>query len=88
MVEQAVEFECELADVSRGGLRARVIDNGASIFVPFSTLHDEKTEMDFRPEELAIYIKGEKAYQIGQKVRVKLTEVRLDTRSIVGQVVE
>ncbi|WP_281772740.1 exoribonuclease II [Haemophilus parahaemolyticus] len=88
MVEQAVEFECELADVSRGGLRARVIENGASIFVPFSSLHDEKAEMDFRPEELAIYIKGEKTYQIGQKVKVKLTEVRLDTRSIVGQVVE
>ena len=87
MAEQSVEFECELADVSRGGLRARVIENGASIFVPFSTLHDEKTEMDFRPEELAIYIKGEKTYQIGQKVKVKLTEVRLDTRSIVGQLV-
>ena len=43
--------------------------------------------MDFRPEELAIYIKGEKTYQIGQKVKVKLTEVRLDTRSIVGQLV-
>ncbi|MDQ6575594.1 MAG: S1 RNA-binding domain-containing protein, partial [Haemophilus parahaemolyticus] len=53
-----------------------------------SSLHDEKAEMDFRPEELAIYIKGEKTYQIGQKVKVKLTEVRLDTRSIVGQVVE
>ena len=65
-----------------------MIENGASIFVPFSSLHDEKAEMDFRPEELAIYIKGEKTYQIGQKVKVKLTEVRLDTRSIVGQVVE
>ena len=43
--------------------------------------------MEFRPEELAIDIKGEKSYQIGQKVKAKLTEVRLDTRSIVGQLV-
>ena len=34
-----------------------------------------------------IYIKGEKAYQIGQAVKVKLTEVRLDTRSIVGNLI-
>lgn len=87
MVEQAVEFECEIADVSRGGLRAKVIQNGAQIFVPFSTLHDNKDEMEYRQEELAIYIKGEKVYQIGQEVKVKLTEVRLETRSIVGNII-
>lgn len=87
MIEQNVEFECEISDVSRGGVRARVIENGASIFVPFSTLHDKKDEMDFRPEEIALYIKGEKRYQIGQNVRVKLTEVRLETRSIVGNII-
>lgn len=87
MVEQAVEFDCEIADVSRGGVRAKVIKNGAQIFVPFSTLHDNKEEMDYRQEELALYIKGEKAYQIGQAVKVKLTEVRLETRSIVGNII-
>ncbi|HDL3799714.1 TPA: exoribonuclease II, partial [Mannheimia haemolytica] len=87
MVEQAVEFECEIADVSRGGLRAKVIKNGAQIFVPFSSLHDNKEEMEYRQEELALYIKGEKAYQIGQAVKVKLTEVRLETRSIVGNII-
>ncbi|WP_419844285.1 exoribonuclease II [Actinobacillus pleuropneumoniae] len=87
MVEQAVEFDCEIADVSRGGVRAKVIANGAQIFVPFSTLHDKKEEMEFRPEEIALYIKGKKAYQIGQAVKVKLTEVRLETRSIVGNII-
>ena len=87
MVEQAVEFECEIADVSRGGLRAKVIANGAQIFVPFSTIHSNKDEIEFIAEELALYIKGEKAYQIGQAVKVKLTEVRLDTRSIVGNLI-
>ena len=46
-----------------------------------------KDEIEFRAEELALYIKGEKAYQIGQAVKVKLTEVRLDTRSIVGNLI-
>lgn len=87
MVEQAIVFECEISDVSRGGIRAKVIKNGAQIFVPFSTLHDNKEEIDYRPEELALYIKGEKTYQIGQTIDVKLTEVRLETRSIVGNIV-
>lgn len=87
MVEQNVEFEGEIHDVSRGGLRVKVIENGASIFVPFSTLHNNKDEMLYNPDEIALYIKGEKSYQIGQAVKVKLKEVRLETRSIVGELV-
>ncbi|WP_373818404.1 exoribonuclease II [Glaesserella sp.] len=85
MVEQNVEFDGEIHDVSRSGLRVKVMENGASIFVPFSTLHNNKEEMLFSPEDLALYIKGEKAYQIGQTVRVKLKEVRMETRSVVGE---
>lgn len=87
MVEQAVEFDCEIADVSRGGVRAKVNSNGAQIFIPMSTIHDKKEEIDYRPEEIALYIKGEKTYQIGQNVNVKLKEVRLDTRSIIGEII-
>ena len=87
MVEQNVEFEGEIHDVSRGGLRVKVLENGASIFVPFSTLHPNKEEMQFNSDEIALYIKGEKAYQIGQAVRVRLKEVRVETRSIVGELV-
>lgn len=87
MVEQAVEFESEIADISRGGIRAKVIANGAHVFVPFSTIHDQKEEIEYRPEEIALYIKGEKAYQIGQQIKVKLSEVRLETRSIVGTII-
>ncbi|OAQ15127.1 exoribonuclease II [Bibersteinia trehalosi Y31] len=85
MVEKNIEFEGEIHDVSRGGLRVRVTENGASIFVPCSTLHSNKEEILFTPEELALYIKGAKAYQIGQTVKLRLTEVRLETRSIVGE---
>ena len=35
-----------LPDVRRGGVRAKVIANGAQIFVPFSTIHDKKEEME------------------------------------------
>ncbi|MDP8079560.1 exoribonuclease II [Phocoenobacter skyensis] len=88
MVEKNMEFDAEISDVSRGGLRVKVIENGAMIFVPNSTLHPNKDEMNFRQEELALYIKDEKTYQVGQSVKVKLTQVRMETRSIIGNIVQ
>ncbi|QGM80581.1 exoribonuclease II [Otariodibacter oris] len=85
MVEKNIEFDCEIQDVSRGGLRVKAIENGASIFIPFSSLHNNKDEMQFNIEDMALYIKGEKTYQIGQAIRVKLKEVRVETRSIIGE---
>lgn len=80
-------FDAEISDVSRGGLRVKVLENGASVFVPASTLYNNKEEMEVRLDEIALYIKGEKAYQIGNVVKVKLTDVRIETRSIVGVLV-
>lgn len=87
MVEKNVEFDGEIHDVSRGGLRVKVLENGASIFVPFSTIHPNKDEMQYNPEQIALFINGEKAYQIGQAVRVKLKEVNVATRSVVGELI-
>ncbi|AAP96092.1 exoribonuclease II [[Haemophilus] ducreyi] len=85
---QGVEFDCEITDISRGGIRAKVLENGAQIFIPCSTLHENKDEIDFIPEEIALYTKGEKIYQIGQATRVKLTDVRLETRSVLGNIIK
>jgi len=57
------------------------------MFIPASTLHNNKEEMLVNPDELALYIKGERIYKIGDIVKVKLTEVKEETRSIVGQII-
>ena len=80
------EFEGEVQDVTRGGLRVQLSDNGASIFVPASTLHNNKEEMQLNADELALYIKGECAYKIGDLVKIKLTEVKEETRSLIGSI--
>lgn len=86
-VAENAEFDAEVQDVMRGGLRVQLLENGASMFVPASTLHNNKEEMQVNPDELALYIKGERTYKIGDIVRVKLTEVKEATRSIVGAVI-
>ncbi len=57
------------------------------MFVPASTLNQNKDEMQVNADELALYIQGERRYKIGDLVKVKLTEVREETRSIVGQLI-
>ena len=52
-----------------------------------STLHPNKDEMQVNADELALYIQGERRYKIGDLVKVKLTEVREETRSIIGQLI-
>ncbi|MCW9732256.1 exoribonuclease II [Avibacterium sp. 20-15] len=86
-VESKPQFDAEIQDVMRSGLRVLLLENGASMFIPASTIHNNKEEIQVNPDEIALYIKGEKAYKIGDKIQVILTEVKEETRSIIGQVV-
>ncbi|MGC7589471.1 exoribonuclease II [Bisgaard Taxon 46] len=87
-VEQKLTFKAEIQDVMRGGLRVQLAENGASVFIPASQLHNNKDEMQANSDELAMYIKGEIAYKIGDMIDVQLLEVKEDTRSIIGTVVQ
>ena len=52
------EFEAEVQDVMRAGLRVQLLENGASLFIPAATLHNNKEEIQLNPDELALYIKA------------------------------
>ena len=58
------------------------------MFIPASTLHYNKEEVVINPDEIAFYVKDQRQYKIGDRIRVQLTEVRETTRSIVGTVVK
>ncbi|HHF3796134.1 TPA: exoribonuclease II [Haemophilus influenzae] len=87
-VASNAEFEAEVQDVMRGGLRVQLLENGASMFIPASTLYNNKEEIQVNSDEIALYIKGERTYKIGDMVKVKLTEVKEATRSIVGEILQ
>lgn len=86
-VESHPQFKAEIQDVMRGGLRVQLLENGASVFIPSSTLHNNKEEILVNTDEIALYIKGECSYKIGDKVNIELTEVKEATRSIIGKIV-
>ncbi|STO53601.1 exoribonuclease II [Canicola haemoglobinophilus] len=85
-VEQKQIFQAEVQDVMRGGLRVLLLENGASVFIPASTLHNNKEELQVNADEIALYIKGERTYKIGDIIPVQLIEVKEDTRSIIGNI--
>ena len=86
-VEQKPQFTAEIQDVMRGGLRVQLLENGAGVFIPAPTLHDNKEEMEVNSDELALYIKGERKFKIGDLVQIQLTEVKEETRSLIGNLV-
>ena len=87
-VTEKPEFEAEVQDVTRGGLRVMLLENGASMFIPASTLHDNRDEITVNNDEIALYIKDQRQYKIGDIIRVQLNEVKEDTRSIVGTILK
>ncbi|OBW94684.1 exoribonuclease II [Gallibacterium salpingitidis] len=83
-VAEKTVYQAQIVDITRGGLRVQLIENGASVFVPMSLLHDKKEEIEINSDDIALYIQGKRHYQLADTLSIQLIEVNLETRSIVG----
>ncbi|MBT0879646.1 S1 RNA-binding domain-containing protein, partial [Campylobacter sp. 2018MI01] len=75
-------FAAEIVDISRGGMRVRLVDNGAIAFIPAPFLHAVRDELVCSQENGTVQIKGETAYKVTDVIDVTIAEVRMETRSI------
>ena len=78
-------FPAEIIDVTRGGLRVRLLDNGAVAFIPAPFIHAVRDEMVCSQETGTIQIKGETVYSQSDKIEVRIAEVRMETRNVVAR---
>lgn len=78
-------FAAEIIDVSRGGMRVRLVDNGAVAFIPAPFLHAVRDELVCSQESGTIQIKGETVYKVTDVIDVTIAEVRMETRSIIAR---
>jgi len=78
-------FAAEIIDVSRGGMRVRLVDNGAVAFIPAPFLHAVRDELTCSQENGAVQIKGETVYKVTDVIDVNIAEVRMETRSIIAR---
>lgn len=78
-------FAVEIIDVSRGGMRVRLVDNGAVAFIPAPFLHSVRDELVCNQENGTVQIKGETVYKVTDVIDVTIAEVRMETRSIIAR---
>lgn len=78
-------FPAEIIDITRGGIRVRLTDNGAVAFIPAPFLHSVRDEVQCSQETGSVLIKGEPAYQLNDIINVNIAEVRMETRNIIAR---
>ncbi|NLW06001.1 MAG: exoribonuclease II [Pseudomonadaceae bacterium] len=78
-------FEAEIFNINRGGMRARLLANGAAVFIPGSAIHAVKDEIICDADNSWIKIKDEVQYRVTDKIQVELTEVKVDQRSLIAR---
>ncbi len=78
-------FSAEIVDITRGGLRIRLVDNGAIAFVPGPFLHAVRDELQCSQETGSVLIKGEAVHRLNDIINVRIEEVRMEIRNIVAR---
>lgn len=78
-------FSAEVIDVSRGGMRVRLQENGAVAFIPAPFIHAVRDELVCSNENGSVQIKGVVVYRVTDLIEVTIAEVRMETRSIVAR---
>lgn len=81
------EYTMEIFDVSRGGIRGRIIENGAPIFIPALTICKDKKRLDLSNLEGIVKLDQKVIHKIGDIVNVVVREVNASTRSIIAEII-
>lgn len=84
-VASDTRYHAEIMDISRGGMRVKLIDNGAVAFVPAPFIHTVRDELVCSFDTGTIMINGEIAYRQGDSLDVTIAEVRTETRSLIAR---
>ncbi|MBD3895757.1 exoribonuclease II [Halomonas sp. ML-15] len=83
--KQQQTFDAEIIAINRGGMRVRLVANGATAFVPAPLMHSDRDKVAIDDKEGRVQIEGEERYKLGDAIRVALTEAREETRSLVAR---
>ncbi|MGR5178188.1 exoribonuclease II [Vibrio parahaemolyticus] len=82
------EYTAEIFDINRAGMRARLIENGATVFIPNPLIVDNKERIEGNNENGTVSIDKEVVYRLGDTLKVVLHEVNQETRSLIAKPIE
>ncbi|QCI18810.1 exoribonuclease II [Buchnera aphidicola] len=78
-------FSAEITDISRSGVRAKIIENGANVFIPALFIHPVREELILNQETGKAFINGNLHYKVSDLIQITLFEIRSKTRSIIAK---
>ncbi|MDA0120333.1 exoribonuclease II [Vibrio sp. T11.5] len=78
-------FNGEIFDVSRAGVRVRLIENGAAAFIPGSLILANKERLECNSDLGTVSIDKQVIYRLGDVLELVLNDVNQETRSIVAK---
>ncbi len=78
-------FDAELTDVVRGGIKVKLLEVGAFIFIPASFICKDKKRLVCRWETGHVLLDGQVLFEQGQTLSVNIAEVNLETKNLIGK---
>ncbi|MXP67402.1 exoribonuclease II [Pantoea sp. Aalb] len=78
------KFTAEIIDVLRSGMRVRIQENGANAYIPATFIHTIRDDLIFVQESGTIYIKDKIIYRVTDIINITISQVRMETRSIIA----
>ncbi|CAH0535720.1 Exoribonuclease 2 [Vibrio stylophorae] len=76
-------YRAEVFDISRGGMRVRLLENGAAAFIPAPLILANKERLECNGDKGTICIDGVVEFKLGDEIEVSLAELKPATRSII-----
>jgi len=78
-------YQAEIFDVNRVGARVRLLENGATAFIPSSQIMSNRERIECNGETGQISIDQQVEWQLGDTLEISLIDVNLDNRNLVGK---
>ncbi|WP_107852108.1 exoribonuclease II [Oceanimonas marisflavi] len=78
-------FDAEIIDIGRGGVKLRLQENGAVVFMPSSLILPNRDRLECSWDDGRVYLDKQPVYELGQHIQVILTEAIEDTRSLIAK---
>jgi exoribonuclease-2 len=77
-------FKAQIFNVNRGGVLARLIKNGASVFIPFNNIHDDRKALKADTETGIVTVNDEIVLKLTDIVTVSVIDVNKHKLNITG----
>lgn len=84
-VADKTPFRAEIFDINRAGMRVRLLDNGATVFIPAPLIVDNKERILCNNDNGTVVIDNQVEFKLGDEIEVMVVDIKETTRSIVAK---